>query len=95
MYAFQSLCGTILKLRVQQKVNDFIFYFLRKSFIIKLYILSLKENVIYQDSNGRFKYRIKFNFNWEIYIYIYIYICFGFTLGIGNFKSLYIKILWG
>ena len=39
---------------------------------IEKYIISLKKNIICQDSNEMFNYRIKFKFN--IYIYIYIYI---------------------
>ena len=30
---------------------------------MKQYILSIKENMIYQDPNGMFNYRIKFKFN--------------------------------
>ena len=44
---------------------------------------------MYQDSNRRFKYRMKFNFNWEIYILEL------WGLKLKDFKSLYIKILWG
>ena len=32
------------------------------------YIISIKENMMYQDSNGMFNYRIKFKFN-KINIY--------------------------
>ena len=33
-------------------------------------IISIKENMIYQDSTGMFNYRIKFKFNQKIYIKI-------------------------
>jgi hypothetical protein len=38
---------------------------------MKQYIIYIKENIMCQDSNEIFNYRIKFKFN---YIYIYIYI---------------------
>ena len=34
------------------------------------YILFIKENMMCQDLNGMFNYRIKFKFNWKIYIKI-------------------------
>ena len=48
---------------------------IKKTFIIMIvfvYVIyySIKENMMYQNSIERFKYRIKFKFN---YIYIYIY----------------------
>ena len=47
---------------------------IKKTFIIMIVFVYvtyyfIKENVMCQNSNGRFKYRIKFKF---IYIYIYI-----------------------
>ncbi len=37
------------------------------------YILFIKENMMCQDLNGMFNYRIKFKFNWKIYIKIMRY----------------------
>jgi hypothetical protein len=37
---------------------------------MELYIISIKENIICQDSNEIFNYRIKFKFNYKIYIKI-------------------------
>ena len=37
---------------------------------IEQYILFIKENMICQDFNGRFNYKIKFEFNQKIYIKI-------------------------
>ena len=34
---------------------------------MKRYILSIKENIICQDSNRMFNYEIKFKFNYKIY----------------------------
>ena len=47
---------------------------IKKTFIIMIVFVYvtyyfIKENVMYQNSNGRIKYRIKFKF---IFIYIYI-----------------------
>ena len=32
-------------------------------YYMKQYILFIKKNITYQDSNGKFNYRIKFKFN--------------------------------
>jgi hypothetical protein len=37
---------------------------------IEQYIFSIKENMMCQDNNGKFNYRIKFKFNLKIYIKI-------------------------
>ena len=33
---------------------------------IELYILPFKENIICQDSNKKFKYKIEFKFNYQL-----------------------------
>ena len=37
---------------------------------MELYSLLFKENMMYQDSNWWFKYKIKYKFNFKIYITI-------------------------
>ena len=45
-------------------------YYDNFSFYVLQYIISIKENMMCQDSNEMFNYRIKFRFNQKIYIKI-------------------------